>query len=199
MSLVKIETHAEDAVARLIAQFKEKPRIEALLMAFAAEYQSLEDSIFSLPADRALATAVGEQLDLFGTIVGELRRGRNDDDYRLALYARIARNTSRGTYEDLIRVFNLITGTPASLVVDLFPASVGIFATSDISALDVVKILEICQSVIPGGVKLFGVGMLPVGDGTFFAFEGPDPRIRGFGDANDPAVGGGFATLLAVP
>jgi len=198
MTVTYNPNHSAEAVARLTSQFKDKPLLVGLLRGFITDVQPEENAIFGMIAGRELATAVGMQLDLFGTIVNEDRRGRNDDEYRLALYARISINISNATAEAVLRIFNLITGSPITRMEELFPAEVGFFATVDISTLDVIKILQIMQDVVAGGVKVYGIGQYDGLNGGF-AFAGIDPTGRGFGDFDDPSVGGTFATLLAVP
>jgi hypothetical protein len=51
---------------------------------------------------RALATAEGEQLDQIGIIVDEPRGDKDDDNYRAAIYGRIALNRSHARIEDII-------------------------------------------------------------------------------------------------
>jgi hypothetical protein len=188
--------YVTEAKGLLISQFRDKQKMRDFLDAFVAQCQDLEEANWQTYSYRWVMDAEGEQLDLFGTIVGRLRGGLNDDDYRIALLAKIAENNSQGTIEDVVAVFNLITGTPKSVVVEVFPAEIGVMATTDISSLDAISILKTMQKVVSGGVKVYGVGQ-QTGDDSF-AFKGVTEG-KGFGDANDPLIGGKFATLLAAP
>src|SRR3990172_10193728 len=109
-NVTEILDHENQAVARLAHQFKEKPLIDGMVRAFATPKQDIEKMLFDLLQDRNILTAVGEQLDGLGSIVGEDRKGRFDPEYRTGILARIAINTSQGTPENLISVFKLITG-----------------------------------------------------------------------------------------
>lgn len=198
LDLVHNTQHEDEAAGRLTGQFQNLPKIDGFVRAFAHQYQLEEDAIWQLFSQRSLATAVGSQLDMVGAVVNLDRRGRNDADYRLAIYGQIAINTSQGTPEDLIGIFNLLTNSQKSLITFVYPAEVGIFSDHDISGLNLALIYNICQSIIPGGVKLFGIGSYnPDGSGDpAFAFDGGDfANVAGFGDNGDPAIGGKFVTL----
>lgn len=199
--LIHNTLYENEAAGRLTGQFQNLPKIDGFVRAFAHQYQLEEDAIWQLFSQRGLATAFGAQLDMVGAVVNIDRRGRNDADYRLAIYGQIAINISQGTPEDLIGIFNLLTSSQKSLITFVYPAEVGIFSDHDISGLNLPLIYNICQSIIPGGVKLFGIGSYN-SDGSgdpAFAFEGGDfANVAGFGDANDLAIGGKFATLYYV-
>ena len=82
--------------------------ITKLLTALITPHQSVEDTLQQLRTGLRLDNAVGAQLDLLGKIVGQLRNGLDDDDYRRYIRARISANISDGTVEDLLRVAVLI-------------------------------------------------------------------------------------------
>lgn len=100
--------HVTAALNRLPAQFNTKPKIRAMLTAFANPAVTIENALFQLLTQRAIDTSEGVQLDAIGEIVGQPRAGLIDNQYRLYLRARIATNKSRGTVEDLIRIATLI-------------------------------------------------------------------------------------------
>jgi hypothetical protein len=82
--------------------------IEKLLAVIISPAQDIEDALQQLKTERWVDTAVGDQLDIIGRIVGQPREGRVDDDYRRFIRARIATNNSDGTFEDLITVAFLV-------------------------------------------------------------------------------------------
>jgi hypothetical protein len=102
--------HAGKMLARLAEEFR-KPRIQAILIAEAAQYQAIEDAFWQLLVERGVDTAVGNALDVLGRIVGEPRQGALDADYRLRVRARIRVNRSDGTIEDVIDVVRLLIGS----------------------------------------------------------------------------------------
>lgn len=191
---VKILDHAGEAIKRLVTQFKGKPRVEALTGALARPNQDLEDTLFDLLEQRWIDTAIGKQLDGIGEIVGESRKGKEDEPYRLAIKAKIGQNNSKATPEDIIAIFKLLVQCEIALFIEYFPAEACIFANKNIEDLDNNDILKFCQKAMPAGARLDYIGWYDGDDA--FAFAGDD-NGKGFGDAFDDTVGGKFATVTA--
>jgi hypothetical protein len=131
--------HATEAIARLIQQYKDKPRIEAFINALSARVQDLEDTLYDILVESAIANATGTQLDDIGDIVGQQRQGMLDAEYRTFVRARVKANRSSGRLEELIEILKLIldgqTVPPTSSILtrDAYPASVVIEATGVVS------------------------------------------------------------------
>lgn len=107
--------HINEALAKLIEQFKRAPVINGLLKSYAWSIQDLENAIWSVINSRYLANAANAQLDLLGKLVGEGRNGRQDDDYRAIIGLRIHANRSQGGAEDLIQLCALaLSAAPGS-------------------------------------------------------------------------------------
>jgi hypothetical protein len=81
---------------------------EKIVALLATPFQSLENALQQLLFERSIDTAVGEQLNVIGRLVGQPRNGLGDDDYRRYCRARVATNRANGTYENLITVTDLI-------------------------------------------------------------------------------------------
>ncbi len=118
---VKVTTHEADAVDLLVSQYKNKVNMGKLAGIIGRRAQSIEDALWKLVTDRALTTSEGAQLDDIGAILGEERQGRDDDDYRVFLSARILLNRCSGTPEQIIALFVkvlsvLLPGVQAQLV-----------------------------------------------------------------------------------
>jgi len=122
MSLTEKTTHVSEAQSHLIEQFKSKTRILAVVESFVEQVQEIEAVLFDLMEERWIDAAVGVQLDGLGDIVGEPRNGRGDDDYRLAIKARVQINLSSGEPERIIHILNLLTGSTITLS-EYFPAA----------------------------------------------------------------------------
>ena len=191
---VKILDHGQAAVDRLVTQYKNKPLIEGFLRSLANPTQDLEDTLWDLLTKRDLDTAEGKQLDVLGEIVGESRKGKNDDDYRIAIKAKIGQNISKATPEDVISVFILLVKANTAYFMEYFPAEAAIFADVNIEALDNAAILAFMQKVMPAGVRLDYIGWYDNGDA--FAFQ-DDPNALGFDDLFNADVGGKLATITA--
>jgi hypothetical protein len=171
MSLTRIPSHYEAAITRLASQFKTKPRIQALVEDFIRPLDLLEDEIFRVLNFRWIDTATGQQLDGLGRIVGETRKGRNDQRYRLALRIRIAINVSKGTPEEVISIFSLVTGATDVRMYEYFPGVVEIYGNENFEY----------------EYEFYGPDS--------FAFDGGVDGL-GFGDVFDPTIGGVFVRLV---
>lgn len=95
---------------RVYEQFKGKPKIDAWVVMVAAQFQELEEAAQSLLTLLSIDNSVGAQLDNIGRIVGQIRAGASDAVFRLYIRARIVANRSKGTGEDLYRVFRALFG-----------------------------------------------------------------------------------------
>lgn len=137
MSLIEKTTHAAEARDHLLEQFKKKERIRAVLDAFSVQIQDLERVFFDLLENRWIDTATGAQLDGLGAIVGEPRQGRNDEDYRLAIRARVLINKSSGTVPELLAILSLLLPGGAFQLIEYFPAA---FVVELLNSLDLVII-----------------------------------------------------------
>jgi hypothetical protein len=100
--------HVTDALARLGEQFKSQPNLVAFLTAHVAPLQDIEDALQQLLLERQVDTAIGDQLDALGALVGQARAGLSDDNYRRYVRARIMANRSKAIVEDLLQVARLI-------------------------------------------------------------------------------------------
>jgi hypothetical protein len=143
-AVTPITTHAADALARLLQQFKDKPRIEALLNAINAEVQTYEDEVMDLSDVLDIDLMGGVNLDHIGDIVTQDREGRNDADYRQAIRDKIARNVSSGTPDELIEIFEFLTGSTLSSI-DLqeeFPAGYSIYGDAASYPSDILEAMD---------------------------------------------------------
>ncbi len=82
--------------------------IRKLLTALLTPIQDVESALQQLLTERSVDTAVGDQLDVIGIIVGQQRLGMDDDDYRRVIRTRISVNRSKGTVSDVLGVTNLL-------------------------------------------------------------------------------------------
>lgn len=194
MAITKITTHSADALARLLEQFKGKPKLEGILAAFAAQTQAHEDVGFDLYEDRWLAVAVGVQLDRMGALLNEPRNGLSDDDYRTVLLAKVAQNISNATPEDMIAVFTLLTQGRYVHYEEFFPAAFRLTAVGINPLASPARILAGLNAARPAGVAIESAAI--VTDPPFVFLSDADPAGRGFGSLTDSTAGGHLAELL---
>lgn len=188
-----ISTHAQDARERLLEQYKGKERFEALLNAFNAQVQELEQVFSDIYVSNAIANAVGASLDEIGSIVGQARLGFDDDRYRSLIFAKIGENTSQGDPEKILQVVKLLAVANVAMIQDWYPAGYGLWFSNSIPSGLVNFFYERLDNVDPAGVRL--EALITFDEHDAFAFAGSAGSASGFGDSTNPAVGGKFAVL----
>jgi hypothetical protein len=185
----------EGGVDLVLEQYRGKPRYEAFLAALLRPVQVLENDIHEVILGRMLDNAIGQQLRDLGDLVGEPWTGRPDDEYRLFVKARIARNRSHGRPNDVIRVLRIVEATPFKYS-EAYPATIVIeyLGTPD---ADPNILYELAYGARSGGVAL----VLTYGAEDFFC------NCAGTDDVVDVARGaapvdlstGGYMSALVSP
>jgi len=117
-----IDNHAEQALSRLLYQYKNKPNIEKLIRALCGEVKRIEDAIYGVFIGRALMSAVGAQLDGLGRVLKLERGALSDEEYRIWLRGRILALRSSGTPDELIELVNTLVDC-GSRFQEYFPAA----------------------------------------------------------------------------
>jgi hypothetical protein len=187
--------HVAEALDRLMQQYRSKPKFEAVLSAVTRQWQAAEDGLKGVQDGRGIYDAIGAQLDVLGKIVVLDRpAGVDDDVYRILLLAKIGQNTSGGDAESIIDVFKVITNASFVRLDEYFPAALSLYSdgvvADDLRSL-VATVMKAC---VAGGVS---ADFLLTGDPDIpFSFAGSLSNSAGFGDLNDPTVGGKFASLI---
>lgn len=123
MTIQRNLQHVAQALANLIAQFSESPRLQDLIRIYVRQIQDLEDALVDLIESIDIDTAQSSSLDALGSIVNEPRSGRNDTDYRIAIKGKIILLSSRGTREDIIALLKSVLGSVSIQVDDVPPAA----------------------------------------------------------------------------
>lgn len=123
----QITNNEEQALARLPEDSRNEIE-DALVRYWAIRMQELDAVAAQLFGERSIETAVGEQLDGLGAIVGEARGGRDDDSYRIRIRARILLNLSSGRADEILRILRLVTPLVLTLT-DETPGAVSIAVT----------------------------------------------------------------------
>lgn len=145
--------HVEEAISHLTEYFKHGPRNQALVTAINEQVQEMEDTLWAMSQAFLLDTAVGDQLDLLGSLVGEGRQDRTDAAYRAAIRVRILVNKSEGLPEQLLEILEGINSGATHVLNELYPASLHV-ESSDISPLSIQQTYRLLQAAKPAGVRL---------------------------------------------
>lgn len=117
-SIVQITDHVAQMKALLLEQFKnsrviqniDNTTLDFMMKSYGLEIQEIEDMLVELRTERYLANSEGAQLDGMGSIVGESRNGRVDDEYRIAIQVKALLNRSDGTIEQVVEIMDLASG-----------------------------------------------------------------------------------------
>ena len=194
-----ISNHIAAGLNRLMAQYRNKPVLQNLLTVLLGRTQDVEDMLQGLQGRTNIAGSVGAQLDGIGYIVGQPRNGEDDATYRALLLVRIAINVSRGTTEDIIGAFVLMTGASLVELRELYPAAFQLSTDVVITDPYVLSYLPfMVQLVKPAAVDLVFISYFDSSDPFEFASQDITPEFgNGFGDISDPSIGGKLGALYS--
>jgi hypothetical protein len=123
-----------------------------------------------------------------------------DEQYRLFIRAKILKNRTNATPNDFLEFIGFVFGTDLNSVIVEGNAEFTILVGKELTSFE--RSLLTYTSNIDGydapfvpkpvGVRI-NYGQFPE---NFFAFAGV-PTANGYGDLNDPSVGGSWATLIS--
>lgn len=155
-NLVLIPDHKDQAVANLLLQLRQ-PRITSLARALAEGAQTMEDELFGLIVNRELGAATGASLEQWGAVVGEQRGGLTDAEYRRFIEARILANNSGGSTDEMIKIWELVTGPSVSVQhFQIFPATFHLQVVRAVAMTDEVtrRVVRIMDDAKPSGIAM---------------------------------------------
>lgn len=192
MTIERIDDYFAHSKDLFIQVFRDKPRLNVILKAFARQADELEAVFWQILDARNIDKAVGIQLDIIGKLVGQPRVGTDDEVYRLYLKARIRSNRSSGKNIDIFALMELMLGVDTFEIRDLYPAS---FVADALVAIDP----ELAPSM---GLFVHLATSAGIGSSLHWSDSDPDncftwapgtERIedvaRGWGDAQETDVG----------
>lgn len=189
--------HVAEGLGLLYRQFRGKPLLTALLTAWLAQVQGVEDALWALLAC-TLETAVGAPLDQLGRVLGFPRGLLGDDSFRGVLRAVVLARRSSGRAEDLIAVMRAAFGSTDFAYAE-GSASVLLEPHAPIG-FDPAALFAVLTMAKAGGVQL---GLINPPDAEAFLFTlSTDPFRSTAGDTSmglsdvDQLVGGKFTGAL---
>lgn len=186
----------------LIQAYQDRPKFVQVLQTLTKQCEDIELAIYEFFTEFSINTAVGNQLDLIGRIVGLDRDGRDDDSYRTLLKIKIEINFSAGTPESLIKTAVSLYSAANVQYVPIYPAKVqlwtdgtiGLYQEYDLE-LDVPGDLmelddggtmvlqqpddiaeDLLFDILPAGVGLLLADDLILDDGFFMLLSDGDPE-----------------------
>lgn len=219
MIVTQITTHVQDALNRLLEQYKYQPAVIGFLTAFLQHVQKLENALYPLDQYRQLMFAYGLQLDKLGEVIGQPRNGLDDAEYLILLLGTIAENNSDTTapsmltiVQTLFQATNVFIKTPNSspgqnevTLWESFGVGTPQFPTSLYPLIEqliasavgaVINVAYITSFNAAGAFAMAGPQAWTRNFGPMTTPDVNNPWPFGFGDLNNPYVGGPFASLV---
>lgn len=141
--------YEEIARSRITNVFANKPRVTEVIVAMPRQLTIFEQIADQVRNERGLDLAIGVQLDALGALVGEVRQGRGDEEYRRAIRFRIFVNISKGRPSDLIYVTQYLSNGDDIQYLESYPATVYMFTSGFESDAD---INDNVQEVAPAAI-----------------------------------------------
>jgi hypothetical protein len=196
--ITHVTTHLSDALDRLIERYREKPNFTAFMSIYPEKLQELEDAVIAFVNAKWLDDAVGEQLDKLGLIVGCLRRGYDDDLYRILIKVQILINSSEGQAPDLINIFKDLTQGTLVRYINEGHASASLMSNGTNPFSDNDLFYELMERVAAGGVRLNTLGLYA---DVPFGFDPATGVLAGFGTGKFPTMlkKSGGMSLMSLP
>ncbi len=156
MTITRIN-QVESGLEKLLYQFKEKTNITSILTTYLQQAQSTQENYEEMLDERSIFTAIGVQLDMIGKLIGEERFGREDEEYRTAIFIKVSINSSDGTMPSIRQIVGTLTGLNDDQItfVEHYPAGVYIYLQTD----DVNEALvDTVRKLLPVAVNLGYIG-----------------------------------------
>lgn len=147
----------KEAISLTREPFRSKPNFNLILSLVSKQNLDLERTMRSMLDGFDLDSAVGDQLDILGSILNWSRvDGQSDEDYMSALAARIIALRSGGQLDDILEVFRKIVGDGPTI--EAFPAyPAGVLISIDGELVDSDKLdtaFRLASTTVSGGVRL---------------------------------------------
>ena len=133
--------HVTRGLSRLPAQFNGSTVLRTVLQIYLEEIQELEEAITEFLLQKNVDNAEGVQLDGIGEILGKLREGLSDSDYRDVLNIQKILNAGEGQYHTVLMLWQILTGSNTATVIEEFPAGVALYSPTGTPTLETITTL----------------------------------------------------------
>jgi hypothetical protein len=149
MSLERID-HSLLAEGRVTTDLSKENYLK-LVKVFTEQIQEVEDEFLTLGTQKNIDTSEGVWLDYIGKILGVLRGGRNDEEYKRLLKVTVASNNISGTPNQIISTIKQYTNADFTRIVE-HPLAHGRLYTNGDSNLDY-TLLDLIDNIKPTGTS----------------------------------------------
>lgn len=179
-TVAHVTDHVAAGLARLTDRWRGKPVVRAVLAAWLAEVQAVEDAFWSVLSLR-IDTATGDALAQYGALLGVSDPGGGQYVHLIRAATQAIR--SSGTGDDLWRVLLAIKQDPTAWGLrEYFPASLVVEPT-DYVGVPGAMVAGVLGRAVAGGVRVL---VVDVPNGHTFAWSDTDETVtdsdRGFSD-----------------
>lgn len=144
------------ALSRLPGQFDGSTKLRGFVEAMLDFFPGFQSTIDDLKSGRWIDNAIGAQLDGAGYIVGEDRKGREDEAYREAIKFRAFLNVSQGTPNDLIYGLRYLTQPSDIQYIESYPATALLFSNGFFIDRSIQPAM---QALAPAGISVVPVAV----------------------------------------
>lgn len=194
--------YLEQGRDRLLHEFKDCPRLAALLGIYLGKLQEIELALWQLLVERTVDTALGVALTHLARKVGVDRSGWADSELRRLVRAEIRVLKSSGNAEDLLAVIRtFLAGATGEQLVELefsYPAELAVVLLEELTGREAFALARLLHRAKSGGVRLVTEYVVQPIDETFRFSTDPDGEeiddATGFGWDGDADLGGQFAS-----
>jgi hypothetical protein len=197
-------TIVEQGTARVLGQFSNSPKLQALSAGYLRLVQDFENAIWDVLEAIDIDTGPAFMVAILGRIVGRGQSSFTLDQFRALIRAQIRINKSSGVVEDFLEVAQLmVNGAPSGVSFEI--ARVGVKALQitqhgPVPAIGFLTLWDGFKSIVDSATKLYFVAQ-PSGEDEAFRFapwpepasnaQGPSDTSHGFGW--DDGTGGKLA------
>jgi hypothetical protein len=137
--LEQITDYQQEALEVLLTQYEDSIYLRGLISGKSYQADDIEQALFEIRDLFYLDTATGTQLNVIGKIWNVNRSGRNDEDYREAIYFQISLKIS-GTIPEIRAILKAFYGATYILYAPQYPAKYLLLTDANISIADLERI-----------------------------------------------------------
>lgn len=187
--------HIAAGMAHVLAQYRDKPFVQARLACYLNQLQLIEDQLTQVHEAFRPLSASGFRLDWVGAKVGQARTGSTDDVYRLYILARIRANRSEGKAPDIESIAKLLLTD----WLDYTEHLVVVVETGDAKTAEALRTVQsLLQAAAPAGVPVYLVAGYDPDMSFSTVGEGVDTAAGGFDSvAGSETIAGYWAQIVA--
>jgi hypothetical protein len=139
----------EEAESLVLHQFTHSPKLKGLVRALAKPFQDVLNLLEELHRGGYIDKASGQRLDVLGDIIGQPRRGMNDEDYGAWINVGIKLNTGSGTSENILAIVNILYRQKPNFLMQEYQPNDVVFTLLSLPMAPLQVAIDIVRSAAP--------------------------------------------------